>query len=319
MKKLLSVLLTVALLCACVPLGAIPVAAATSGTTGDCTWTLDGTHLTISGNGAMGNHYTQDRPWDDTITSVTIEDGVTEIGWCAFFGCSSLKEVAIADSVTEIGLWAFMNCDSLTEIVIPAGVVHIGERVFVGCDLLVSIIVKEDNQAFSSEDGVLFDKEKTTLLWYPQEKTGAYTIPDGVATIAWEAFSGSEMLTSVTIPGSVTKIDEDAFWACTDLTDVYYGGTEADRERLIIEYGNDPLLNATWHYNYAPEGEVAPGDANGDGKVNVRDLGVMQQYLNGWDVTLIESACDVNGDGKINVRDMGLLQQYLNGWDVDLK
>ena len=63
---------------------------------------------------------------------------------------------------------------------------------------------------------------------------------------------------------------------------------------------------------------LSPGDADGDGKVNVRDLGLLQQHLNGWDVDIHTSACDVNGDGKANVRDLGLLQQHLNGWDVEL-
>ena len=62
-----------------------------------------------------------------------------------------------------------------------------------------------------------------------------------------------------------------------------------------------------------------PGDLNGDGNINNRDLALMQQYLNGWDVTADESAADVTGDGNINNRDLALLQQYLNGWDVTLK
>ena len=65
--------------------------------------------------------------------------------------------------------------------------------------------------------------------------------------------------------------------------------------------------------------DVMPGDVNGDGKVNVRDIGALQQSINGWDVSIIEEAADVNGDGKVNVRDLGVLQQYINGWDVDLK
>ena len=61
-----------------------------------------------------------------------------------------------------------------------------------------------------------------------------------------------------------------------------------------------------------------PGDVTDDGKINIRDLGLLQQYLNGWDVTVNLDACDVTGDGKVNIRDLGLLQQYLNGWDVKL-
>ena len=61
-----------------------------------------------------------------------------------------------------------------------------------------------------------------------------------------------------------------------------------------------------------------PGDVNNDGKVNVRDLGLLQQSLNGWNVEILQAAADVNGDDKINVRDLGILQQFLNGWKVEL-
>ena len=60
------------------------------------------------------------------------------------------------------------------------------------------------------------------------------------------------------------------------------------------------------------------GDVNDDGKINLRDLGLLQQHLNGWSVNVNPSACDVTGDGKVNLRDLGILQQYLNGWDVSL-
>lgn len=66
-------------------------------------------------------------------------------------------------------------------------------------------------------------------------------------------------------------------------------------------------------------GAYLPGDVNNDGKVNVRDLGALQQHINGWDTAINEAAADVTGDGKINVRDLGLLQQFMNGWDVTLK
>ncbi|MBR2319607.1 MAG: dockerin type I repeat-containing protein [Clostridia bacterium] len=64
--------------------------------------------------------------------------------------------------------------------------------------------------------------------------------------------------------------------------------------------------------------EYTPGDVNGDGKINNKDLGLLQQYLNGWMVTVSEKGADANGDGKVNNKDLGLLQQYLNGWNVEL-
>ena len=65
------------------------------------------------------------------------------------------------------------------------------------------------------------------------------------------------------------------------------------------------------------EVDVLLGDVNGDGKFNVRDIGLMQQWMNSWDVSMIEAAADVNCDGKINVRDIGLMQQKMNGWNVE--
>ena len=64
------------------------------------------------------------------------------------------------------------------------------------------------------------------------------------------------------------------------------------------------------------EAAVLYGDLNGDGKVNIRDLGLLQQKLNGWNITIVETAADLNGDQKINIRDLGLLQQHLNGWNI---
>ena len=63
---------------------------------------------------------------------------------------------------------------------------------------------------------------------------------------------------------------------------------------------------------------VLYGDVNGDGRVNNRDLGLLQQHLNGWDVSVDTATSDVNDDTRVNNRDLGLLQQYLNGWDVQL-
>ena len=68
----------------------------------------------------------------------------------------------------------------------------------------------------------------------------------------------------------------------------------------------------------AAKAAVVYGDVNGDGKVNNRDLGVLQQYLNDYEITIDLTAADVTHDGKVNNRDLGLLQQYLNDWDVTL-
>ena len=120
-RKIISLLLSLLMIITSVPLMAVESFAATNGTTGDCTWTLDSDGvLTISGNGKMED-YAHDfngtrAPWGFSITDVIIEDGVTRIGDGAFYHCESLTSVTIPDSVIEIGQSAFCitGLESLT-------------------------------------------------------------------------------------------------------------------------------------------------------------------------------------------------------------
>ena len=209
-----------------------------------------------------------------SLTSVTIPDSVTSIGEQAFSECTSLTSVTIPDSVTSIGEQAFSECTSLTSVTIPDSVTSIGDGAFASCTSLTGIWVAEGNNDYSSDaSGVLFNKDKITLVQCPGTFR-EYTIPDSVTSIGEQAFMGCSSLTSVTIPDSVTSIHWGAFydctsltsvtipdsvtsigaWAfrdCTSLTDVYYAGSEAQWKAISISSnGNDDLLTANIHYNY---------------------------------------------------------------------
>ena len=162
-----------------------------------------------------------------SLTELTFSDNVTSIGDYAFYNCISLTEIVIPDGVTSIGSNAFSNCTSLTSITIPNSVISIGKmrffdsyaNAFSGCSNLTEIIVSEENPAYSSQDGILFTKEKDELLCYPAGKSGAaYVIPDSVTTIVGGAFSGAAGLRSVTIPDSVKEIGAEAFENCSGIT-----------------------------------------------------------------------------------------------------
>ena len=252
-KRLLSFVLAALMIASLLPATALAADIVDSGTCGaegdgsNLTWTLDSEGvLTISGSGDMHGYDHLGAPWygirspvksaviadgvtsigdsaffDCTsLTSVTIPDSVTSIGEYAFYNCTSLTSVTIPDSVTSIGDGAFSYCESLTSVTIPDSVTSIGWHAFDGCTSLTGIWVAEGNSHYASDaSGVLFNKDKTTLVQCPGA-FAAYTIPNSVTSIGADAFSYCRSLTSVTIPDSVTSIGESSFYKCTSLTSV---------------------------------------------------------------------------------------------------
>lgn len=125
-------------------------------------------------------------------------------------------------TVTGISDHAFDFCIGIEVINIPKTVTNISDnRTFRGCSSLVAINVDKDNPKYVSVDGVLFNKDMTTLVCYPGGKAGDYVIPTTVTHIGFVAFERCHKLTSVTIPNTVTYIEEGAFYYCTRLKSIY--------------------------------------------------------------------------------------------------
>ena len=173
------------------------------------------------------------------LTSINIPNGITSIESSTFAGCSSLTSINIPDSVIYIKSRAFEGCSSLTSINIPDSVFSIDNHAFEGCSSLTSINVASNNPMYSSENGILYNKNKTEVIFIPdgiepqlfiydngtkcygwvgnKEKCTEVVIPDGVTSIEVRAFSGCNNLTSISIPESVTRIKIYAFKNCTNL------------------------------------------------------------------------------------------------------
>ena len=228
-----------------------PIDEIINGTCGDnMTWSYNKTKaiLTISGTGKMEDYsYNTNTPWEpyrEEIQTIVIGDSVTSIGNRAFHSCSAFRQVNIPESVTSIGEsafgycsaltkitigenmktiggYAFFRCDALTQVTIGKNVTDIGEWAFSGYISLTKIDVEANNANYYSEEGVLFNKNKTSLIQYPIGKTNTtYTIPNGVIDIEPAAFRWCFSLTQVTIPNSVKTIGDEAFWQCIELTQI---------------------------------------------------------------------------------------------------
>ena len=209
-KRLLSFVLAVLMIASLLPATALAANIVDSGTCGaEVTWTLDSDGvLTISGSGYMCDYGSSGAPWHGRVKSAVIAEGVTSIGWCAFYDCASLTSVTIPDSVTRIGSYAFYDCRSLTSVTIPDSVTRIGDGAFEGCTSLTSVTIPD---SVTSIGGDTF-RYCTALT--------SVTIPNSVTSIGGWAFYNCTSLTSVTIPDSVTRIGDWAFYNCTSLTSV---------------------------------------------------------------------------------------------------
>lgn len=249
-KRFLSLLLAILLLTVlcCVPVSAEEY----SGTCGDnASWTFDpdtGT-LTYSGTGPVtgipGDSSEGWRAYTSQIRHVVFEEGITAIEG-SFSKITRMQTLKIADSVKTIGNLAFMECDDLHTLDLGQGVTSIGSMAFSGAYSLDTVVLPTSLQNITGE-AFSCGGLKTLAL------------PEGTTVINNGAFRSNEQLTKLYLPASVTKVNYAAFRGCSGLTDVYYGGTQAQWEAVEINNVNDDpyrgnneyLLAATIHYEHS--------------------------------------------------------------------
>ena len=175
--------------------------------------TLGGYPVTAIGEKAFQNQ--------TKLKKITFSEGITVIGDWAFLACSSLQSVALPQSLQKIGEMAFGNCYALTSVSLPKNVSFIGPTAFANCTSLRSISIAGDNPHYTVQDNVIFNKNKTKLIFYPHSKTEAeYTVPAGVTEIGEKALEGCAQLKKINLPASLVKIEKYAFSGCTGLTSV---------------------------------------------------------------------------------------------------
>lgn len=290
MKRTVTLLALLAALCCLFTVSTAATDAPASGTCGEnLTWTLDGAGtLTISGTGAMEEFDYYGAPWRqnrDSIKTVVIENGVTTIGSCAFYGYKNMASVTIPKSVTSIGERAFYGCTSLTGITIPESVTLIGESAFYQCTALTSITIPEGvtsigDYAFNRCDNlsdvyitnmdawcrINFGNSYATPMCRAQNirlngsKIASVTVPEGVTELNY-TFYGFKDLIRVALPKSLTGIGEETFYNCTSLTNLTIpDGVTAIGDRAFLECSS--LASATIPGSVAAIGNFAFSDCS---------------------------------------------------------
>ncbi len=286
------------------------------------------------------------------LTSITIPESVTSIGWTAFEE-TGLTSVAIPESVTSIGSFAFTGTD-ITSVSIPKSVTYIGQGAFSRCQNLTSVQVEEGNPVYDSRGNcnAIIETASNTLI----EGWEFSSIPNSITSLGEGAFSGCYDMKSFNIPSSVTRIGSEAFWGCgltsvsipesvtsigtyafycTSLKSMYCYGKTAPKtegeiffdvnlnrvtlfvpEESIDAYKAKEPWKSFGNIIAINEKTFIAGDANGDGGVNVFDVTATVNHILGSSNDGFDSeAADVNGDGSVNVFDVTKLVNIILGVD----
>ncbi len=202
----------------------------------------DVTIVSYSGTDGPAVNYLSSYPSNE-IPSEAFYNGSISVGK------ETLKSIVLPTSAVSIGSFAFGRCSGLNSINISSSITSIGYHAFTYFKGLM--VVDVDNPQFSSLDGILFNKDKSTLIQCSCSKEGEYIIPSSVKMIEATAFSGCNVLSSITIPSSVTSIEEGTFSYCTGLKSIIisssvisigrFAFTGCNRLTAITVYSKSPV------------------------------------------------------------------------------
>ena len=219
----------------------------------------------------------------EKLELVLLPNKIKNIGRSAFAYCKSLKSIIIPDSISNLGSYAFYKCAGLTSVEIGSGVEVVPQFCFAGCNNLITVkigsnVKKFEHSAFGSCTNLntikwgnkleiigehAFDgcvNLETVILpntivtvcsraFFQCEGIEVLAIPDSVESIRQYAFYGCDNISSLYLSKNVDDIGGYAFCTCDKLNDLYYSGTQYDWNNLKINNGNEPIFDATIHYN----------------------------------------------------------------------
>ena len=317
LSKILSAILTAAMLLALLPAGMI--VRAESGTCGDnLTWTLENGVLTISGTGQMWDYDIWGEnpvPWDNALKSVVISEGVTSVGCYAFYGCNELTSISIPGSMKNINVYAFSGCAGLTDLTIPDGVKTLeyeafsgcvgisrveipdsvewlGEYLFSGCMGLTSVSIGSGVK--SAGGGMFSNCPSLESITVSENNTRYHSVDNCLIDTEYGYLLAGCKNSVIPADGSVRSISESAFEGCTGLTSVSipegvvnigqlaFSGCTGLTSAEILDTSDTIFFIGAWAF---------------EGCVNLKEITILSRYTNIGDEAFV-SWKDENGDGE---------------------
>ena len=216
-----------------------------------------------------------------TVTSITVPSTVKQIDASAFRGCQVLTSITLPNSVTSIGNYAFMNCTALTTITIPASVTSLSKSAFDGCTKLTSINVNASNSTYASYDGAVYNKAKTQIICYPQGKT-SIELPGTMATVPADVFESG--ISSVKLNEGTTTIKFWAFIKCGSMKSITIPKSVTSIENQSVGYyhkeDTDPVSKISGFVIYGYTGSAAETYAKNNG-ITFQSIGTVCQHTYG--------------------------------------
>jgi hypothetical protein len=236
-------------------------------------------------------------------------------------GCDN---TVIPEGVTVIGEFAFIRCNGLKSLHFPKSLEGFFYRSIYDCRNIQSLSVDEENATLDSRNNcnaIISSYDNELLLGCCNT-----VIPEDIKIINKYAFVNCEHLKSISIPASVSELEQYSFYHCLSLTDIF-----CDRKTppyAVNAFIETPLENITLHvpegatkqYNYAPWTKFAkivemhyyePGDLDGDNDVTFDDVDILVSYLKLESTEIDEEAADFNHDGILNVADVVAMINYI--------
>ncbi len=301
--RLIAVLLVLAAVLALAPKAR---AATISGSCGSgVSWAIAGNVLQITGSGEMADYsYSNPAPWHayrDSITELSVAEGITRIGTFAFLEMEQLKAVRLPDSVAQISSYAFYGCSGIETAYIGTGVEKLGDGAFEQCKSLKAIrlpssLLSIGQKAFYNCIS-LISITVPASVYQMGDRVFAYcaglrsaVVLASIKQLPLWSFYGCHNLTSISLASTITEVGTQAFEKCENLTDAQYGGSgaAADSLKQQIQENAPSLENFTQNENVSKE-------------PSIQHTTTQTQESNGETVT-VQTDYSANSNGKIETQ-----------------